>query len=97
VKGALLRTVLNQKLRALELDILSALDNGYYYGSRYISEYVNLHPEILKAILKQMRLDDLVSYHRGLMNDDGEVCGAGHGITMKGRQILENSRAAKQG
>ena len=51
--------------------------------SEYCSNYGHLERETgydratLKKTIKELREAGLVEYVRGLMNDDGEVCGSG--------------------
>lgn len=77
--------------RGLALEILKQLNTHMYY-SRDMANYMGVPQAILKPILREMRLDGLVQFSRGNLNEDGEVYGSGHYITEAGRKFLKDNR-----
>lgn len=47
--------------------------------------------EVARAICRDLRDEGLAIYGRGLMNEDGDMCGAGYAITSKGRAYYADS------
>lgn len=43
----------------------------------------------LSAVLKSLREDGLAFFQKGLWNDDGEMVGAGHGLTAEGVKLAD--------
>ena len=63
-----------------EAKILKALGDEYYYGYDYICDETGLTREEAKTAIDRLRTVGAVKFQRGLMNEDGEVGGAGFGI-----------------
>lgn len=77
--------------RGLALEVLKELNVHVYY-SRDMAKHLDVPQAILKPILREMRLDGLVQFSRGNLNEDGEVYGSGHYITEAGRKFLQDNR-----
>lgn len=46
-----------------------------------------LHPSLLRRTVRALKRKGLTGYASGLMNEDGELAGAGYGITPNGRGL----------
>lgn len=77
--------------RGLALEILKEMNVHVYY-SRDIAKHLGVPQVILKPIMREMRLDGLIQYQRGNLDEDGEVYGAGHYITEAGRKYMREHR-----
>lgn len=66
----------------VEYQVLQALqhDSDLCYGYDWIMDYTKVDRAETKKAVDHLRELDLVEFHRGLMNDDGEVAGSGFGI-----------------
>lgn len=83
------------KLTDIQLKILAAIvssggasegwcfSHEWILGGGHLDERLPLTYKQLSRELKVLRDNNLVEYHRGLMNDDGEVGGAGNGINYR--------------
>lgn len=72
----------NREIKILtknQYEILVRLDDEYAYGFYHFSD-LGLTKKQLSAEFKVLREEGLVKFCRGLMNDDGEVCGSGYTI-----------------
>lgn len=78
-------------LRGLYIKILDQLHGGSYY-SRNIAEYTGIPQEIIKPIMRELRLYGLVEFNKGNLNEDGETYGCGHAITLSGLEYLRTLR-----
>ena len=56
----------------------------------------NLTKEIVRALCRGLTDRGLMRYERGLFNEDGEPAGSGYRITEKGREALQQRRAARE-
>lgn len=74
-----------------EVKIISLLSNDeYFFGYDYICDETGLTHEQAKEAIDNLRSMGVVLFARGLMNDDGEVCGSGFGIenNLKAEALL---------
>lgn len=78
-------------LRGLYIKILECLNSGSYY-SRDIAEYTGIPQEIIKPIMRELRLYGLIQFSKGNLNDDGETYGSGHHIHESGLKYLRELR-----
>lgn len=60
----------------------------YYYGYWLVGEGIE-DKKAMKKEMKGLREMGLVDFKRGLMNDDGEVCGSGFQIFYGKREDVE--------
>jgi len=84
-----------KKLTEIEKTILEELkysgcteDNVMYSGFAPLEHDMGLSKKELSKIFKSLRERDLVHYQRGLMNEDGELCGSGYCVTNEGLKLL---------
>ena len=81
------------ELTAIKYYILVELeDDEFCYSYRHFEgKYTR---DELKVAMKELRDRGLVEFHRGLMNEDGEVAGSGfcraHGMDLEIAQLLED-------
>lgn len=69
-----------------EVKIIRVLTSDeYYYGYDYICDQTQLDRAAAKEAIDKLRLIGVVRFARGLMNEDGEVCGSGFGIESETR------------
>lgn len=71
------------KLTDIEQRIIVAMyegNHGFYYPYSYFEAETNLGRDVLKPAMKHLRELKIMDFARGLMNEDGEVCGSGFGI-----------------
>ncbi|WP_319568358.1 hypothetical protein [Cohaesibacter marisflavi] len=87
----------NDLLRAkqqLERHVLRLLADAYEsnqdfcYCTLKTLVTTEINREIIRAILIDLRKDDLATYAKGLWTDDGELAGSGYAITPEGRDYL---------
>lgn len=72
-------------LRGMILAALAdAPEQSWCRGLRSLSWATHLPREVIRGVLADLRENGLVEYRRGLMNDDGEVAGAGYALTARG-------------
>lgn len=71
--------------------VLESLDGDYCVGLRPIVNTCGLPDEVCRGFLAEARQRGLVEYHRGLMNESGEVAGAGYNITLAGMDFVRSS------
>lgn len=65
-----------------EVKVMRALaSDEYYYGYGYICDETDLTHEGAKAAIDNLRSLGVVYFARGLMNEDGEVCGSGFALS----------------
>lgn len=70
-----------------EVKILNALSSDeLYYGYDYICARAEISQPEAKEAIDKLRFMGVVDFARGLMNDDGEVCGSGFGIKSDTRR-----------
>lgn len=64
-----------------EVKVMRALwSDEYYYGYDYICDETGLDRKQAKEAIDRLRLFGVVAFARGLMNEDGDVCGSGFGM-----------------
>jgi hypothetical protein len=69
-----------------EVKIINALTSDeYFYGYDYICDETGLSRAEAKEAIDKLRMVGVVKFARGLMNEDGEVCGSGFGIEYRTR------------
>ena len=78
-------------LRGLYIKILEHLNSGCYY-SRDIAKYTGIPQEIIKPIMRELRLYGLIQFNKGNLNEDGETYGCGHHISESGLKYLRELR-----
>lgn len=81
-------------LRLLALRIMIDAGGGegeefYVYFRTF--EKQGFSREVARAICRDLRDEGLAIYGRGLMSEDGDMCGAGYAITAKGRAYYADS------
>ena len=72
-----------EKLDKVELSILKFWldsDSDYCYSYKTFEKYTGNDRKSLEVAMKSLREKEMVYYAKGLMNEDGEVAGSGHGI-----------------
>ena len=68
-------------LTEIEYQVLQALhDSDLCYGYDWIMDYTKVDRKETKKAVDHLRELRVISFYRGLMNDDGEVAGSGFGI-----------------
>jgi hypothetical protein len=89
--------------QCLELAVLAALaeadggDGFYFLSLARVAGNTGLSRDLSRALLRSLTDQGLATYARGLFTDDGEVAGAGYGITRSGMIHLQAARAAHDG
>lgn len=78
-------------LRGLYVKILGELLDESYY-SQTIAEYLGIPQEVIKPILREMRLYGLVQYQSRGINEEGLAYGSGHFTTPTGRDYYHKMR-----
>jgi hypothetical protein len=75
-------------------------DAECYYSYAWFDEGIGGKGEMKKEIMKKemvgLRKLGLVDFQRGLMNDDGEVCGSGFQIFYEKRQAVAELLGVEQ-
>lgn len=74
----------------VEYNVLQAIqhDSDMCYGYDWIMDYTKVDRKETKKAVDHLRELKVVSFHRGLMNDDGEVAGSGFGINDRIQQLM---------
>lgn len=80
----------------LEREVLVALCEGrkdqgeeFYFSSTWLHDRTGVNLLLVRAILRNLTDNGLVSYCRGLMTEDGNVAGSGYAATMAGVDRLK--------
>ena len=80
----------------LEAALLAQMEDGspsgydtYGFSFRYFTDEV-FHRDLVRGLLRGLTDKGLAYYAPGLFTYDGNVAGAGYGITEKGRQFLKD-------
>lgn len=80
-------------IEGLRLSVLRAVPrNDWCHSLGRLAVETNVPREICRGIVAELRSDGLVTYRKGLLNEDGEVAGAGYTLTPKGEAFLEERR-----
>jgi hypothetical protein len=75
----------------IDIAILNALgDSEWSYNYDYLSDHVDQPRNIVRLRTRRLIRMGLVSYHRGLFNEDGEVAGSGFSINDKRYQLVQD-------
>jgi hypothetical protein len=61
-----------------------------YYNFSWISSYTHIARDRIRVHVKELRRLGYVDFARGLMDDDGNVQGAGYAITKAGQEWAES-------
>lgn len=80
------------KLTALETQCLTAfvgLDEAQFLSFKRIASRSGIGRELVRPVVRACARKGLLEYARGLFNDDGDVAGAGYGLTAKGHDWLK--------
>lgn len=72
----------------LQIKIIEAFleQPDYAFGYKYFEKKTGGSRKEIKKIMDRLRKIEMVTYVRGLMNDDGEVCGSGFELTTRATQ-----------
>lgn len=72
------------------LAVLASADEDFgCYAFDPIMRATGLPIPKLRAAYRSLRDKRLVELHRGLMTEDGEMCGSGYGATRAGRELAD--------
>lgn len=77
-------TELELKIKIIE--IFLEAEREYAYPYRYFEEETGEPREKIKKVMDELRKSEMVEHQKGLINDDGEVCGSGFGLTTRATQ-----------
>lgn len=77
-------------LTEVEYQVLQALqyDSDMCYGYDWIMDYTKVDRKETKKAVDHLRDLQVIGFHRGLMNDDGEVAGSGFGINDMTQELM---------
>lgn len=77
-------------LSEVEYQVLQALqhDTDLCYGYDWIMDYTKVDRAETKKAVDHLRELHIIEFHRGLMNDDGEVAGSGFGINDMTKELM---------
>lgn len=77
-------------LTPIEYQVIQALshDNDMCYSYDWIMDYTKVDREETKKAVDHLRELQIVTFQRGLMNDDGEVAGSGFGINEVQQELM---------
>ena len=83
-----------EKPRLLNIDqetVLSEMwsDGEYCTNYRILSNSTKFSRSYLETIIKKLKENDMIEYHRGLMTDEGQVAGSGWCRSKKGNEYME--------
>lgn len=78
-------------LRGLYVKILKFFYSQGYY-SRTLANETKIPQEIIKPIVRELRLYGLITYQTAGFDEDGECYGSGHHITEAGRKYYREMR-----
>jgi len=78
-------------LRGLYVKILKFFYYRGYY-SRTLAYNTEIPQEVIKPIVRELRLYGLISYQNADFDKDGECYGSGHHITEAGRKYYQEMR-----
>ncbi|MDF1627011.1 MAG: hypothetical protein P1U84_12070 [Parvibaculaceae bacterium] len=84
------------KLSALETQCVAAfagLNEEHYMNFKAIAARSRLKRHLVRRVVRACARKGLLVYGCGLTNDDGEVAGAGYGLTAKGYDWLKEHAA----
>lgn len=59
------------------------------YTFKGLARMSSLDPKLIRRTVRSLARKGLTGYEKGLMNENGEVCGAGYGITKLGRETAD--------
>lgn len=59
------------------------------YSFKGLARMSSLDPKLIRRTVRSLARKQLTGYAKGLMNEDGDLCGAGYGITAEGRKLAE--------
>lgn len=87
-----------EHLTSMVLDWMNdELGDEWYTGIQRVSEALGIPREIARAVLRVLRQRGLVAYKSGLWTEDGEMAGAGYGITKAGRDLCREQTPTQTG
>lgn len=80
------------KLSALETQCVASfggLTEGYCLNFKAVAARSEIERHLVRRVVRACARKGLLVYERGLFNDEGEVAGAGYGLTAKGHNWLK--------
>lgn len=78
-------------LTANEVECMSAYKGAsteHVLNFRLVFERCNMDPRLVRRTVRQCARKGLLTYYRGLIDEDGLVAGAGYGLTPAGEEWL---------
>lgn len=64
--------------------VLRKLDGDLCFGSATMTAKTGLHGDWLRGVMAELRRRGHAEFHRGLLDESGDVAGAGHCATLAG-------------
>ncbi|WP_068305340.1 hypothetical protein [Pararhodobacter sp. CCB-MM2] len=81
---------INATIDGLKLRVLRAVPrNDWYCSLARLTHKTEIPREICRGIIAELRAEGLVTYRKGLMNEDGDLGGTGYTLTKKGEAKIE--------
>jgi len=64
------------------------MQQGYCLNFRGVAARCDVEPDNIRRVVRSLARKGLLSFERGLFNDDGELAGSGYGLTAAGEERL---------